>query len=44
MEILENDSLIVKAKSQGAELCSIIRKSDGRTLPSKPSSSLHASI
>ena len=30
MEILENDSLIVKAKSQGAELCSIIRKSDGR--------------
>ena len=30
MEILENDSLVVKAKTQGAELCSIIRKSDGR--------------
>ena len=30
MEIIENESLIVKAKSQGAELCSIVRKCDGR--------------
>lgn len=30
MEIIENESLIVKSKAQGAELCSIVRKSDGR--------------